>query len=189
MYGDFSRVTFDPANHYSAVLIQQGRVQLDADFNEQTAALLHQLRTMTADLIGPHGGPNGDGFKVTPKADASGQVTDLGVGSGHYYVDGILCENSRYDVTYLDHSGTSGHPLPATLPFLVYLRVFERLVTAVEDPSIREVALGDPGARRHRGRGVAERRRRSGCARTGRRVRPHRPARGGNRRQLHCGTP
>src|SRR5262249_52269011 len=37
------------------------------------------------------------------------------------------------------------HPLPTAFPFLVYLRVFERLVTAVEDPAIREVALGDNG--------------------------------------------
>ena len=35
MKGDFSRETFDRARHYSAVLLQQGRVQLDADWNEQ----------------------------------------------------------------------------------------------------------------------------------------------------------
>jgi Family of unknown function (DUF6519) len=145
MYGDFSRLTFDSAKHYSAVLIQQGRVLLDSDYNEQAAILLHQLRTTAADLIGPHGGPAGDGFKITPTADASGKVTDLGVGPGHYYVDGILCENEVDDVTYLEQPGSSDHPLPSTLPFLAYLRVFERPVTAVEDPSIREVALGDNG--------------------------------------------
>ena len=30
MKGDFSRITFDPKKHYSRVLMQQGRVQLDA---------------------------------------------------------------------------------------------------------------------------------------------------------------
>ena len=35
MPGDFSRDTFDSRNHFSGVLMQQGRVQLDADWNEQ----------------------------------------------------------------------------------------------------------------------------------------------------------
>ncbi len=59
MKGDFSRDTFDKAKHFSRVLMQQGRVQLDADFNEQTAILLHYLRTLAADLIGPFAGSGG----------------------------------------------------------------------------------------------------------------------------------
>lgn len=149
MYGDFSRLTFDPAKHYSAVLIQQGRVQLDADLNEQANVVLHHLRTATADIIGPHGGPTGDSFKITPRVDGNNQITDLAIGRGRYYVDGILCENDSDDVTFLNQPDAvpvdDDHPLPSTLPYLVYLRVFERLVTAVEDPSIREVALGDNG--------------------------------------------
>ncbi|GAA1382145.1 hypothetical protein GCM10009639_00900 [Kitasatospora putterlickiae] len=35
-----------------------------------------------------------------------------------------------------------GDRLPGEFPFLVYLKVWERAVTAVEDPEIREVALG-----------------------------------------------
>src|ERR1700694_3731117 len=56
MYGDFSRLTFDPGNHYTAVWSQQGRIQLDADFNEQTAILLDWMRTLARDFIGPAGG-------------------------------------------------------------------------------------------------------------------------------------
>ena len=41
MKGDFSRRTFDPQKHFSRVLMQQGRVQLDADWNEQAAIQLH----------------------------------------------------------------------------------------------------------------------------------------------------
>ena len=37
MKGDFSRDTFDPAKQFTRVLMQQGRVQLDADWNEQIA--------------------------------------------------------------------------------------------------------------------------------------------------------
>jgi hypothetical protein len=55
--GDFTRDTFNPKKHFSRVLLQQGRVMLDADFNEQGAILLHYLQTLAEDLIGPHGGP------------------------------------------------------------------------------------------------------------------------------------
>lgn len=37
MSGDYSRFTFDPHNDFSGVLMQQGRVQLDADWNELVA--------------------------------------------------------------------------------------------------------------------------------------------------------
>ncbi|MET0357387.1 MAG: DUF6519 domain-containing protein [Cellvibrio sp.] len=60
MKGDFSRLTFDPKKHFSRVLQQQGRVQLDADWNEQSAILLHYLQTLAGDLIGDHGGPKDD---------------------------------------------------------------------------------------------------------------------------------
>ena len=42
MPGDYSRNTFDPRRHYSGVLMQQGRVQLDADWNEQQAIAAHR---------------------------------------------------------------------------------------------------------------------------------------------------
>ena len=65
MKGDFSRDTFDPAKHFTRVLMQQGRVLLDSDWNEQTSLLLHYLRTLAADIIGPHGGPVvGCGFHI-----------------------------------------------------------------------------------------------------------------------------
>ena len=68
MKGDFSRDTFDRHHHFSRVLMQQGRVLLDADWNEQTAIVLHYLRTLAADIIGPRGGP-GDGFKISCSDD------------------------------------------------------------------------------------------------------------------------
>jgi hypothetical protein len=65
MAGDISRNTFDPARHYSRVLMQQGRVLLDSDWNEQTSLHLHYLRSLAADLIGPAGGPrDACGFKI-----------------------------------------------------------------------------------------------------------------------------
>lgn len=35
--GDFTRDTFTPEKSYSRVLMQQGRVQVDADWNEQVS--------------------------------------------------------------------------------------------------------------------------------------------------------
>ena len=35
MHGDFSRLTFDPGRGFRSVLMQQGRVLLDSDWNEQ----------------------------------------------------------------------------------------------------------------------------------------------------------
>src|SRR6185503_5210695 len=58
MNGDISRITFNPLKHFTSVLLQQGRVQIDADWNEQSSILLHYLRALGADLIGQHGGPD-----------------------------------------------------------------------------------------------------------------------------------
>ncbi|HEX6899518.1 MAG TPA: DUF6519 domain-containing protein [Thermoanaerobaculia bacterium] len=143
MKGDFSRVTFDPRKHFTRVLMQQGRVQLDADWNEQAAILLHYLRSLAADVIGPHGGPEENlGFAIQPVADPAGKITDLKIGKGHYYVDGLLCENPA-EGTYLQQKNyVEPDALPDKFPFLVYLDVWERHITWVQDDGIREVALG-----------------------------------------------
>ncbi len=74
MAGDISRNTYDETKHYSRVLMQQGRVLLDSDWNEQTALHLHYLRALAFDLIGPAGGPwNNCGFRITAP-DAGGLV-------------------------------------------------------------------------------------------------------------------
>ncbi|MGH3241691.1 MAG: DUF6519 domain-containing protein, partial [Spirillospora sp.] len=80
MHADISRVSFRPERHYSTVLVQQGRVQLDADFNEQSAINLHQLRTLAADLIGRHGGPrDAFGFEIA-HVRGRGRPDDLTIG-------------------------------------------------------------------------------------------------------------
>lgn len=65
MKGDFTRFTFKPEKHYRSVRVQQGRVQLDADWNEQADIATHRDDTAAGDLIGHQGGPwNGGGFQV-----------------------------------------------------------------------------------------------------------------------------
>jgi hypothetical protein len=152
MPGDINRDTFDEKRHFSKLIKQQGRVDLASDDNEAMDILLHYQRTVASDLIGPHGTPpaaNGsaDGFHIQTNG-----AEDFHIGRGRYYVDGILCENegstnldgNLSDVTYLTQPDyPQAPPLPAP-PFMVYLKVWERHITALEDDYIREKALGGP---------------------------------------------
>lgn len=172
-YTDITRDTFHLHKHFSRVLMQQGRVQLDSDWNEQVDILLHYLRTFVAGVVGPHG-CFGDGFKVAQytrveqaqetakgrrarqKTPEPPQTTDvpyhLLISSGHYYVNGILCENEREYVYTIpqsmrpDATQSGTQPVPSVQPLscFLYLDVWEREVTYLEDALIREVALGGP---------------------------------------------
>jgi len=186
MNGDISRVTFDPLKHFTGVVTQQGRVQVDADENERQAILLHFLRKLAADLIGQHGGPEdlyddpvkraglkrrNCGFAIIAAQPGAGgadptfhpselledektmlrqMITDkqfpLRICTGHYYVDGLLCENEDYrrysQQPDLHRANDDQISKLANGTHLLYLDVWERHITALEDPSIREVALG-----------------------------------------------
>ena len=173
MKGDFTRDTFDPLKNFSRVLMQQGRVQLDADWNEQTAILLHYIRTLATDLLGPHAGPadamgfdlitkdtvknwtDADWEKLEPDVDRRAVLRnavengkDAAIGPGRYYVQGILVEN-HYPILYTEQVGypfTPGTELEnlQDKELLVYLDIWERHITYVQDDRIREVALGGP---------------------------------------------
>lgn len=139
--GDFTRDTFRARRHYWGVLRQQGRVDLDADWNEQIRIARHDQLRRTADLIGQAGGPQGSaGFELA--VDAGGE---LSIGAGRYYVAGVLCENDDP----VDFEGQPDLDPSAELPedaglHLAYLDVWDRHVTAHGDPVLREVALGGP---------------------------------------------
>jgi hypothetical protein len=210
--GDFSRQTFARKNHYSSVRMQQGRVQLDADWNEQTDIVAHRAQTTTRDLVGACGGPLHDAafaVKVLPReeggpfaevlvrpapdvearptpedaprpaaeaevrprgtaeADIERRVLDASalrpvriprrrnagddfeLGAGRYYVDGILCENEqavRYSQQpdFPDATKFGTAPFNEAALYLLYLDVWQRHLTALDDPHIRETALGGP---------------------------------------------
>jgi hypothetical protein len=146
MKGDFTRDTFHRAKHFSRVLMQQGRVTLDADFNEQASIFLHYLRTLARDIIGPYAGPVEDTGFMLSYNKSEGR---LEIGAGRYYVDGILVENEHQ----CSYDAQPNYPVPPddrllkrreTNVFWVYLDVWERHITAIEDDSIREKALGGP---------------------------------------------
>jgi hypothetical protein len=147
MKGDFTRSTFDPEKHYSdpekhysSVRMQQGRVQLDSDWNEQIDIQRHLLKQRTGDVVGQCGAPiHNAGFALT--IDEPGILM---IGAGHYYVEGILCENET-KCEFINQDDLPGAKLPTGQgDYLFYLDVWQRHITAVDDDGIREVALGGP---------------------------------------------
>jgi hypothetical protein len=158
MSSDISRQRFNPRNNFSSVLMQQGRVQLDADWNEWNEILDRRWRSETIDIIGrgvvPLETPNGFEIQVS-----GGTLT---IGRGRIYVDGLQAENHgggtrEFDPVLGEERGVDPIPYdeqpyfpnPPALPeaggpHLVYLDVWERELTAIEDPNLREVALGGP---------------------------------------------
>jgi hypothetical protein len=157
MKGDFSNDRFRRVKHFNRVLKQQGRVDLDADWNEQAAINQYLLRTLIADLLGPFGGPRDHcGFEAldwTALSDAeiaalkaaglTPQPGDFLIGAGRYYVDGILVENEN-TVSFLTQPDWPAAKLTTGTTYVAYLDVWERHISWIEDDSIREVALNGP---------------------------------------------
>jgi hypothetical protein len=143
MKGDFSSIRNGHSRHYTGVLKQQGRVDLDADWNEYVGIQEYIHNTVEKDVIGACGVPKyGGGFHVGWDAAAR----DLTITAGRIYVDGILCELED-ETSYLGQPYYPGRPAlePADgVTDLIYLDLWQRHVTAVEDPEIREKALGGP---------------------------------------------
>lgn len=140
MNGDFARVTFDPSARFSRVLLQQGRILLEADFNEQSAIHHHFLRTLVVDLIGRRWRA-GDGFTLAANPQGT---PNFGISKGHFYVDGILCENDA-DCSYATQPWPyvpEAEDEPAPLGGIAYLECWERHVSALQRPGLRDVALG-----------------------------------------------
>src|SRR5271167_3696229 len=143
MKGDFSRLRFSPAQNYTAVLQQQGRVALDSDANEQCAINDYLRDTETVDIVGRYGGPAGDeGFQISILGNA------IQIGQGRYYVNGLLCDNRQPllygNQPFLIAPNVTDAVLLSELSqgsisvIWVYLQVWRRLVTALDDPCLRE---------------------------------------------------
>jgi Family of unknown function (DUF6519)/Right handed beta helix region len=165
MAGDYSRRTFNPSRDYAGVLMQQGRVTLDSDFNELVEVLDRRLRAEVLDMFGRCvvSSQTPDAFLIALSGG------DLTISPGRAYVDGLLAENHglaplAYDPVLGEQRGTGtvGYdqqpyfpnaaavaPLPTSGTYVVYLDVWERDVTYLEDPNLVEKAIGvDTAARR-----------------------------------------
>lgn len=170
---DSSRFTFDPWRDFLGVLMQQGRVQLDSDWNEWVAQLERRLQAGTLDTLGPAVVPleTPDGFLILL---AAGKLT---IGRGRIYVDGLLAENHGelpvpWDSALAEEQVAAGVPvtdwnpvlaelrargavdyerqpyypdapaLPDSGNYLVYLDVWQREVTWLQQPDLIEKAVG-----------------------------------------------
>lgn len=162
MPGDYSRELFDPVNNFVKVKQQQGRLTLDSEWNLQGDIHDRRDRIGTIDMLGhavvPRETPTA--FQIEPSGGT------LLIGPGRMYVDGIcvehfgvgelsfnpsLEERSIVDSIdrsmFVDYLKQPYYPSPASLPtqgsFQVYLDVFQREVTAVQDSRLIEPAVGE----------------------------------------------
>ena len=142
MKTQISRHNFDRRKRYSGLYHQQGRMFTDADWNELTDIIKHRLDTALLDVIGS-GSP-----KTTP---VTGQLPggQISLHWGDVYIDGIKGRISH------DGSGESETPLfeydrqadfpraPALPegPYKLYVDLWDRAVTALEDPALRDPGL------------------------------------------------
>jgi hypothetical protein len=146
---DLSRSSTDFRKRYVGVRMQQGRVLMDDDWNENERLHAETQRLLNLEAIGANGSPD-KGFRiVNPKIDAADNP-DFVIQSGAYYLGGNRVE-LRKDETYqlqddwLQKPGEEKPGIPANDQCdLVYLEVWQQPVTAVEDSELLEPALGGP---------------------------------------------
>jgi hypothetical protein len=139
MKGDFTRLSYDSSKGYARVLKQQGRVDLDADWNVAEAIQAYLDQILVKDVVGPCGVPKKNaGFLVEPVPGG-----DLTLSRGRIYVGGLLCETQGTTYNAQPHL-----PNPPSIEAeegrvdLVYLDVWQRHITAIEDRDLLEEALG-----------------------------------------------
>jgi hypothetical protein len=124
MKSDFSRISFDPADHCTAVLHQQGRVILDSDLNEQSAIHAQFLEALASSLTGTEGAiffeptflmpvntQDLPGFRIMLASQLNllgqggAEITDkpsafasslCWISPGHYYAGGLRAENDAW---------------------------------------------------------------------------------------------
>src|SRR5690349_4158559 len=159
MATDFSRVRANPLLDYAGVQLKQGAVLLDSDANELVSILDRRLRALASDVLGRAtvGSNTPDAFRITLGAN-----NGLLIGPGRLYVDGLLAENhgardktqpvfddlmseTRFpaNVPYAAQPYLPNPPdLPGTGRHLVYLDVWNREVTHLENPALVETAVG-----------------------------------------------
>jgi hypothetical protein len=164
---DNSRFTFNPFNDYAGVVMEQGRVQTDADWNEQLSESMRLEQATTLDTLGQAVVPATTpfAFQIAPSTAPNGSIT---IGRGRMYVDGILVENhgnpkhAAWDPALGEMSGSPQPPpsadanpvafesqpyypgaaFPQTAgDYLVYLDVWRQPVTFIEDSSLIDPAI------------------------------------------------
>src|SRR6266508_1258727 len=134
MKGDFSRFTFRPGKRYTSVRLQQGRVTLDSDWNEQAAIREDLERVRFEDIVGTSAVPCREAFSVRHRGNG------LTLSAGRIYAGGLACELD--EPTPLEQLLRNPLTPAAGRTDFLYLDAWERHLTAVDDPELLEPALG-----------------------------------------------
>jgi Family of unknown function (DUF6519) len=142
MRGDFSRDTRERARRSStrAVLLQQGRQLLDADWNEQAGLEADREEQLARHVIGRQGAPRDDaGFAI------SGLANDLTIGPGSLYAEGLHLANPAA-TTYASQLPAGMLPALSTIvpdgqEGFVYVEAVLRPASLTADPLLAEPAL------------------------------------------------
>ena len=166
MPSDISRRDDDLHHPYRGVVMQQGRVILDRDFNALRQIIDRRVDADALDFVGPSGTPD-NGFAIgAPVSIASppifrrllfsppaGPIGDFSISAGTMYVGGqrALFPTGGFGQSVPSYSYSNQpdwlHPDPPATPLAqeaVFLHLFEQEVSAVEDPDLLDVALGGP---------------------------------------------
>ncbi len=145
MTTEISRNSFRPGSRYSAVHLQQGRMITDADWNESVDLLRFAADRAMSQVVGT-GSPRNGGAGLETMTDENGAV-HLWLRPGLVVAEGVVGELTGRDPDAVEFpfggqgdlpaSATPSPPVPLSA---VYADVWDRTVTALEDPG-----LADPG--------------------------------------------
>jgi hypothetical protein len=144
---DISRSSLRPAQGFTGVVRQQGRLPLDADENEAADLAALALRRTVTDTICAAGTPD-DGFRVVDPV-VSGGALGFGLAAGNFYLQGVRVETEDVDydaqpawLTFAPDAAGPTIPDSGSRRDLVWLEAQEHVVTATEDTELYERALG-----------------------------------------------
>ncbi len=153
MKGDFSRFNFKPGNNYLSVLKQQGRVDLDSDWNEQTEIWNERYRQLICDSLGCLAVPlcpneitsdNSSALRIDKFSRGSGGIIDFSIGCGVAYIGGYPCSFEK-DMMFRAQPDYPEPEFPeGSGDVLVYVEVWNKTISYIDDEAIREPALGGP---------------------------------------------
>jgi hypothetical protein len=137
MKTQISRDTFAPLRHYSGVQLQQGRMIVDADWNELSDIVRDRLESGLDDAISS-GAPRTGGLELFLDG------ANLRLRPGRLYVDGVPAQidGPASGIALTAQPDYPDSPaLPATGDLRFYADVWQRSVTALEDAELMDPGL------------------------------------------------
>lgn len=138
MKTQISRDSFQPDAPYSGVYLQQGRMILDADWNELSDIQKTRLVAALRDAIAG-GAPRVNGLRMVAVPDNS---TNIRIQPGVLYVDGVPARLDAEAPLEIDQQ--PDYPIQAAFSsqsLRLYADVWERTITALEQAELMDAAL------------------------------------------------